>query len=215
MPLVEKNAINTTQYFQFDLASIIIDPEFQRMFSAKTPEEYAALKESIQREGRIRDPIVVWKEKNILLDGHHRLKIGTELGIKPRMIGLSFATREDAKMWIFQNQRDRRNMNRFQQIEAALTFKPMYAAQAKANQRAAGGAVPLKSEKPVDTYAEIAKLAGASIDSVRKAERLLQEASEEEINCLRSGEVSINSAFKKYESKKEAGKPLFTAWKTT
>jgi len=43
---------------------------------------------------------------------------------------------------------------------------------------------------------------------VRKAERLLQEASEEEINCLRSDEVSINSAFKKYESKKESGKPF-------
>ena len=48
------------------------------------------------------------------------------------------------------------------------------AARAKANQKAAGGAVPQKSAEAVDTRKELAKLAGVSHDTI--SEKVLPEA---------------------------------------
>ena len=129
----------------------IIDPEFEKILPPKTPEEYEELREAISNDGEIRDPPVVWKEERILLDGHNRVKIGKEFGIKPPICEMSFASRFDAKMWVIKNQFDyRRNLNTFQKVEAALQFKAFFSAKAKANQRAAGGALPQKSGEAVE-----------------------------------------------------------------
>lgn len=56
-----------------------IDPEFQSLIPPLTAEERAGLEESIAREG-VRDPLVVWIEQDILLDGHNRHEIASRLG---------------------------------------------------------------------------------------------------------------------------------------
>jgi len=123
----------------------IIDPEFKSLLDTKTPEQYEALKESIRSEGQIRDALVVWEEKNTLADGHNRHQIyeelreelGKEFNIEPpKVIRMSFANRDDAMMWVLENQLDRRNLKTFRLIEVALKLKGFYAAKAKANQRA-------------------------------------------------------------------------------
>ena len=122
----------------------IIDPEFKKLIG-RTDEEYVRLKEAIRSEGRFRDPFVVWEEERILLDGHGRddiydelqEELGDEFKIEPpRIVWKSFANRDEAKMWIFRNQDDRRNWNAFRRIVSALHFKPYFAEQAKANQHA-------------------------------------------------------------------------------
>ena len=180
----------------------IIDPEFENLLPAKTPEQYTALKETIRCDGRVRDPVVVWDETGILLDGHHRDRICKELNITPPTVKMSFASREDAKLWVIRNQlTDRRNLNTFQSVELALKSKAIFAAKAKANQRAG---VSLKSGKGVDAGEEVAKLAGASPDTVRKVERILEKADEveiaEAINALRNGDagISISSVYQRY-----------------
>jgi len=181
---------------------IIIDPEFESMLPPKTHEQYEALKEAIRSKGGVRDPVVVWEEESILLDGHHRHRICKELGIKPPIDRMSFKNREDAKMWVVKNQlADRRNLNPFQSVELVLKSKAIFATKAKANQQAG---VSLKSGEGVDAGAELAKLAGVSPDTVRKVERILEKAHCKEvakaIDALRNGDadISISSVFKKY-----------------
>lgn len=53
---------------------IKIDKEFAALIPALSPDELAQLERSLLAEG-CRDPLIVWKEKNILLDGHNRLSI--------------------------------------------------------------------------------------------------------------------------------------------
>ena len=191
---------------QISKPKYIIDPGFRRMFTEKTKEEYEELKEAIRNEG-CRDPLVVWDEKGYLLDGHNRDRICGELGIEPLIVRMSFEDRLQATMWIVQNQFSRRNLNTFQRIEAALSLKAHYKSMAKQNQKAAGGAVPLKSRKPVETDDEIAKLAKTSADTVWKVEKILPKMKIEELNALRNDEdgISINSVFQKYYGK-EKGK---------
>ena len=81
-----------------------------------------------------------------------------------------------------------------------LMLKPVIAERAKENQKAAGGAVPQKSAKAVDTREELAKLAGVSHDTIHKIEKIQKEAPEKTKEALRKGDVSINQAYKNLPS---------------
>ena len=185
----------------------IIDHEFRHMLLPKTQEQHEALKETIRADGKVRDSLVVWDEENILIDGHGREQICKELGIAlPPIVRLSFASRDDAKMWVLRNQLTRRNLHPFQQIEAAVKFKELFAAKARANQQ---GGVPLKSGEGIEVGKELAKLVGVSPDTVRKVERILEKASPEEKDALRNGDagISINSVYRKHCAEKKSVPP--------
>lgn len=88
---------------------ITIDPEFQSLIPPLRPEELRGLEESIQAEG-CRDPLVVWGEENILIDGHNRLSICQARQAPYKITHLNFASRERVKLWILTNQVSRRNL---------------------------------------------------------------------------------------------------------
>jgi hypothetical protein len=189
----------------------IIDPEFRDLLPAKTPEQYNRLKEVIRAEG-FRDDIVVWDETSILTDGHNRDQIYEELRKEmqiepPKISRMPFADRDAAKMWIIQNQLNRRNLKTFQRIESVLYLKEIFVAQAKANKQAG---VPLILGEGSETDKKLAELADSSPDIVRKARRILEKANDrkvaESINALRRGEkgVTISSAYKEHCVNKQA-----------
>ena len=86
-----------------------VDAEIAVLFPPLTPDEYAALETSILAEG-VRDPLVVWAEQDILLDGHNRKSICDrhELSFTVRRIG--FDARDAAIEWALRNQLGRRNL---------------------------------------------------------------------------------------------------------
>ena len=86
-----------------------INPEFQDLLDVQTEQSYEELKKMIEAEG-VRDPVVVWKEQNTVVDGHNRLKITKELGIACPRMDKSFADEAEVKEWIIRNQLGRRNL---------------------------------------------------------------------------------------------------------
>lgn len=52
-----------------------IDPEFENKIPEMPKEDFEGLKADIIADGYVRDPLVVWKEENTLVDGHNRWKI--------------------------------------------------------------------------------------------------------------------------------------------
>jgi len=92
---------------------IQIDEEFRLHIPALKLEEYAALKASIEEDKGCRDPLVVWEDHNILLDGHNRLSICHDLKITNyEVVFKRFESREAALNWIVDNQLARRNLSR-------------------------------------------------------------------------------------------------------
>lgn len=192
------------------LFDVRIDPEFERLIDPLTDEEYAQLKENIREYG-LQDRIKIWTEPGtdyyVIIDGHNRNRILHELAEEEPEeewlqdsnydSGMVFTNRTEAKEYIIKNQIGRRNLTPFQRTELALKLKPIIAQRAKENQKAAGGAVPQKSSKAVDTRKVIAKAAKVSTDTVSKVEKILKNASEEEKEKLRKGESSINRTFKR------------------
>src|SRR5262249_48297091 len=72
-------------------------------------EEYAQLESNILRDG-CRDALIVWKEYETILDGHHRYDICTRHGLLYPTIELSLPDMETAKAWMINNQLGRRNL---------------------------------------------------------------------------------------------------------
>ena len=184
-----------------------INPEFKKLLSPLTKEEYELLKESISEHGQL-DPIRVGKDGTIY-DGHNRYRICMELGIVPRHEIFDIGDDESIEIWIIEQQMGRRNLSDFQRAEYALKHKTLIAAKAKKNQRAGGGAVRAKLPKPVNTRDELAKIARVSPRTFSKTEHIAKYADEETKEKLRSDDLSIHKAYtdlKAEQAKKEPAK---------
>jgi hypothetical protein len=171
----------------------ILDEEFKNLLPPLNPEDFENLERSILRDG-CRDPLVLWLEARILIDGYHRHEICTKHGLPFRIEKKSFKNRDEALDWMIENQRIRRNMNRFQWGEVILKRRESIAAKAKANQKAGGGAVRTKTYQPVKTFKELAKMARMGSTTLRQVAFILKHADQKTIAKLRKGDpnYSIN-----------------------
>ncbi|WP_228056830.1 hypothetical protein [Microcoleus sp. LEGE 07076] len=86
-----------------------IDCEFQSLIPPLSKGEKAALQASILEEG-CRDPLVVWAEEKLLIDGHNRYAICTAHGIPYQIVEISFDSRNAVKVWTIANQLGRRSL---------------------------------------------------------------------------------------------------------
>jgi hypothetical protein len=172
------------------------------------------LEENLRKDG-CRDPLVVWAGRSILLDGHHRYEICRRRGITFAIRPLELATREEAKIWIIQNQLGRRNLEPFQRAELALNLKPLIEAGAKERRRQAAEAKEaqekldaraseeLRKTPPPnlaeraqrETRTQLAKAAGIGHETLRKAEIIARQGSEQAKERLRRGETSIHHEY--------------------
>jgi phage N-6-adenine-methyltransferase len=89
---------------------VVIDDEFQSLIPPLTDEELMGLEENLLRDGCI-DPLIVWTEQRILLDGHNRKVICDRYGIDYELHGVSLPDRAAAADWIDTHQLGRRNLS--------------------------------------------------------------------------------------------------------
>ena len=184
---------------------LIIDAEFKDLIPALTAEEYKGLEESICAEG-CRDAIVCWNDT--IVDGHNRYEICSKNNVPYKTIQKEFADRDEVKLWIMKNQLSRRNLNDFQRIE--ITYKCEDAVKAKAKERQLRKPADFVKEKfpEQNTQArdELGALAGVSGKTYEHAKTVIEKASEEVKEAVRSGDMSINQAYnqvRKVEKEKE------------
>lgn len=179
--------------------TLINDPEFEALIPPLTEAEHQQLSESIISMGCL-DAVKIWKGKGIIVDGHNRLEICAKNRIDFTVQLLEFESREDVKLWIVQHQLGRRNINAYQRTWLALSLKPILEDRAKVRQRGGqGGALLLQNSAeatPIDTRAELAKLANVSTDTVAKVVTIQNLASPEQLRQLETGEQSIHAIHK-------------------
>ncbi|UZS00230.1 ParB/RepB/Spo0J family partition protein [Chondrinema litorale] len=175
---------------------ITILSELELYIRKQKPEELEQFKASLEEEG-IRDALVVtlFEGKNVLVDGHHRFRVGKEVGITyfPTK-QLALGTLEDIKIWMLKNQLGRRNLTDAERIYIATELTNFLTEKAKENQQSGVRLNLAKGEKAVNTNAEIAKLANVSRANVTKFNKLKKEASAEELEKVIIGEKSIHKA---------------------
>ena len=115
------------------MTTLKIDPEFRDKIPPMPVEDFEGLKADILRDGYVRDPLVVWKEENILLDGHHRWKVIQEHPELPYTTDRkSFPDRWAAIAWICANQLHKHNLS---EVERAM----LIAEELEATSKSQGG----------------------------------------------------------------------------
>jgi hypothetical protein len=189
------------------MLNLQIDPELKAWIDPLSADEYALLEASILQDG-CRDPLVVWG--GYLLDGHNRYEICQKHGIEfATFEKAGLTTKVDVKIWMIQNQMGKRNATDFARTAWALKLKPLLEQRARERQAhgqtAPGRPLSLNSdEASVRTDDSIAKMAGVGRDTVRKVEKIIEKASAEVIEQVRTGEISINAAAKTVSPPKAA-----------
>lgn len=195
--------------------SITIDPDFQSIWGDLDEETFNNLKTEIQADG-IRDSLVLWTHdnRNILVDGHNRLRIADQLHINPvPVVWKEFKDKSEASVWIVTHQVARRNLTDYERSVLALKLKPMIAEKAKEKMEEGVNQYSpnQKSDKPtINTTKELAKVAGVSHDTIHKVETIEAKATPETKQLLKDGKLSINKAYQevKKPSKPKKQKPL-------
>lgn len=192
------------------MREIQIDNEFKNLLPPLTEEQKVELEKDILKNGCL-DPLILWND--ILIDGHHRYEICTRNNIPFDLIEMDFKDKLEAMQWIWSNQKNRRNLNKYELAQIALKFKPVIEAKAKENQKSSGqnfgkgsqkSAEPIPDIKPVDTREEIAKIAGVSHDTISKVEVIEEQATDDIKEQLKAGQLTINNAYTLTKSAIEA-----------
>jgi len=114
-----------------------IDPEFKGLIPPLQEDERMQLEQNILSAQKCHDAIVLWN--GIILDGHNRFEICEKHGIEFQVIDMHFPSRDAAKVWILENQLNRRNLSDIARIEIALLKAQILREKAKKNQSHAGG----------------------------------------------------------------------------
>jgi ParB family chromosome partitioning protein len=172
---------------------IIIDNEFKNLIPPLSTDEHERLEKSILEEG-CRDALILWG--NTLVDGHNRYEICTRHEIPFETVQRYFASRDDAKLWMMQNQLARRNLGDMQRV--AIVRKCEDAVRAKAKERqestqfGGGGNISTTEGKARD---ELGAMAGVSGKTYEHAVTVLETAPAPVVDAAMRDDISINAAY--------------------
>jgi len=181
-----------------------VDEEFKNLIPALTDDERALLEKSILREG-LREPILTWN--GVIIDGHNRYEICKKHNIPIKMKELQFSSRDEAILWILNNQLGRRNLTPYQKARLALAKGKILEKEAKKRQAIGHFNAPqYKDKRPVVQNSEqlekgrvLMKLEeefGISHDTLQKVKKIEEKAPDEVKRKLENGEISIHRAYK-------------------
>jgi len=186
---------------------LTIDPELKSLLPELTQEERWHLEMDLLDRGCL-SAIATWNK--VIIDGHNRYELCTKNNIPFEITELTFSSKDEAKYWMLKNQLARRNLTPIQRAEIVLKYKPIIAEQAKQNLRhRAKPSQELEKVDSMDTMKILGGMAGMSHESLRRAERIIEQQDESVMERLRNGSTTINkeyAAIRKKEGKEQRTK---------
>lgn len=159
------------------LSDIKISVDFENLLPKLTSEQFTQLEKNMVDEGRARNPLVIWKGKDILVDGHNRLRVlKAHPELKWHSTEIEFADEDEAKEWIIKTAIGTRNLTANQFQELLGRYQKMRKGRRGAPKGNAN-AKKQKSEKPTFVSGDIASATaqefGVHRDTVYAAENFV------------------------------------------
>jgi transposase len=188
------------------IRDVVVDPELESLLRPLNEDESNKLGESILR-GWSDESIKVWLGHNLLIDGHNRFKkwqtlLNSDPDNAPNIVELPFESIEDAKVWMVDNQLQRRNLSPAEVIHLMLLQSGELQKIAKRNLTRGGpGSEPCTNWYKVDVIADVAKKSGVGRTTVARAKKVFDKGTTELKDKMLAGDKSIHAA---YQEVKEA-----------
>ena len=175
-----------------------IKEEFKSLIPPLTTEEFKQLEDNCLAEG-IREKIITWN--GFIIDGHNRFEISERWDLDFETESKHFENEEAVKEWMILNQFGRRNLSNYQRSVLALELEDVFIKKAKERMLSGNPSQTFDKGRADEKIGDVAKV---SHETIRKVKKIQEKAPEEVKAKLRTGEVSINAAYK--EIKKEEKK---------
>jgi ParB family chromosome partitioning protein len=138
-------------------------------------------------------PIVLWKGKSVVIDGHTRLRAARKAGLYDVPVVMKdFEDVEDALEYAIKSQRNRRNLTDKEIIRCIAELDKRRTAGRPSNEKLASGDANFGK-----SASETASTLGISTCKVERARTVLNKAPEEVKEAVKSGKITINSAYNK------------------
>lgn len=177
---------------------LTINNKFKDLLPPLTKEQILGLEQDILAHGCL-EPLIIWN--GTLIDGHHRYDICQKHGLTYEVKNMQFDSEMHAMYWCWSNQKNRRNLSKYELAAKALMFEDWFAGKAKERQGTRTDIVETLPQceigKTRDQVAEIAGISGRTIDKVKTIEA---KASIEIKEKLRKQDISINKAYSDIKS---------------
>ncbi len=176
------------------MADIVLktDPELRAFLPDLDRETKAMLEDSIKKAGKARQPIEIWKGKDIIVDGHNRYEICTRLGLPFTTLELDFGNKQEAKAHMLDVQISRRNLTR----EQASKYRGQYVRMLRVKRAGAlQDGLPVSATSVADQAADDLNVAPATVKrDAQFVEGLteLEKTQPEEAKKVEKGKSKIN-----------------------
>lgn len=186
-----------------------INQEFQELIPALSKPEQDALTASLSNEG-CRQPITVWKGKNIIVDGHNRYGICTMFKIPFATEEIEFEDENEVKIWMINNQFARRNLSiehlaelacTLAKVEHKLAEKRMLAGK-KSKEKETLGLKQTQGQKG-KSLKRAAEKAGISYETAFKYDAIQRKGSDQQKEAVKSGQKKIGTVYKEIQAKEK------------
>ena len=165
-----------------------------KLFPEMPADEYEALRADIQARGLI-EPITL--HAGLIVDGRHRYKACTEIGIYPETITLE-DDGGDLIGWVVSKNLRRRHLTASQRANVAVDLVPLYEAQSNARMKA--GTLPPDGGR-VTSAKMAAKAVGSSERSVQRAQKVANDSPEKR-PAIAAGTLTVSAAEREIAAEK-------------
>ena len=171
---------------------------FEGLFPIK-PEVLEGVTRSMKAEGYDRtQPVILWKEKDILIDGSTRKKAAIQAGLKSvPVLSVSLPDEETAVQYAYSLQFNRRNLTDADRFTILEGFLCNFAQ--KIPEKEGGNIATLLSERlhgEGKTRERVAEFLSISSRTAQKYITVLERGPEELKEKVRNGDITINQADK-------------------
>lgn len=183
-------------------------PPFSTLF-AIAPGVLDAIAARMKTEGfRLSHPIEVWRQRNVILDGHTRRQAAIRAGLaEVPVMFLDFDDERAAIAYAVANQRDRRNLTAAEVAACILAVDRRKPRGGDRKSKESNSSVGEIDRTP--THVETAKVVGVSPKTVERV-RAVADAKDEHPDIyqdLMEGRASIREAERRVAEKKRPPKP--------
>lgn len=161
------------------MVELTINPVFKDLLDLPSETERKELERQLLRDKGPRDPIVVWKEKNTIVDGHNRYAICKAHNLHFITDMRSFKDEAAVEEWILENQLARRNLsparssyflgllyNKYKQVDKTPTKDGKTTAEKLAEKFGVNEKTVRRAGSEAKGVDIVAKVKGVALDSV-------------------------------------------------
>lgn len=176
---------------------ITISDNYYNLVPRPTLEERKALKESIIIHGQ-REPIII-NENGVILDGHTRFEICSDLGLEPKYRIEKFETETLEIGYVIEANLKRRHLTSFQKIELSyvlyLAMKEDAIERGRSNLKSYSGKLT-KNNIVGRTTDNLGREIGVGRNALQMGLYIIKNGDDKLKKSLRNGSVSITMAYK-------------------